>query len=75
MPTDFDADHIVSNTFEIEWPPRSGRRQAFQEIDRAAWFALPIAATKMIAGQEELLDRLSSLLDGTDPECHPVRRH
>ena len=55
---DFDADAIVSNTFEIEWPPRSGRRQEFPEIDRAAWFDLDAARVKMIVGQDALLDRL-----------------
>jgi predicted NUDIX family NTP pyrophosphohydrolase len=55
---DLDAESIVSNTFEIEWPPRSGRWQEFPEIDRAAWFVLTSARRKMIAGQEALLDRL-----------------
>ncbi len=55
---DFDAEHIVSNTFEIEWPPRSGRRQLFPEIDRAGWFGVEAARAKMIAGQAALLDRL-----------------
>jgi len=55
---DFDAEAIVSNTFELEWPPRSGRRQSFPEIDRAAWFDVPTARRKMIAGQDVLLDRL-----------------
>jgi len=58
LEADFDADHVVSNTFEIEWPPRSGRRQSFPEIDRAAWFDLDTARTKMIVGQAALLDRL-----------------
>jgi predicted NUDIX family NTP pyrophosphohydrolase len=61
---DFEAETIVSNTFEIEWPPRSGRRQAFPEIDRAAWFDLRTARTKMIAGQDALLDRLLERLGG-----------
>jgi predicted NUDIX family NTP pyrophosphohydrolase len=56
---DFDVSTVVSNTFEIEWPPRSGRRQAFPEIDRAAWFDLGTARTKMVAGQNVLLDRLT----------------
>jgi predicted NUDIX family NTP pyrophosphohydrolase len=56
--SDFAADTIVSNTFEMEWPPRSGRRQSFPEIDRAAWFELPTARTKMTAGQDALLDGL-----------------
>jgi predicted NUDIX family NTP pyrophosphohydrolase len=55
---DFDVTTLVSNTFEIEWPPRSGRRQAFPEIDRAAWFDAETARRKMVAGQPELLDRL-----------------
>jgi predicted NUDIX family NTP pyrophosphohydrolase len=59
---DFDVDTVVSNTFEIEWPPRSGRRQSFPEIDRAAWFDLETARTKMIVGQDKLLDRLTDLL-------------
>ena len=55
---DFDASAIVSNTFEIEWPPRSGRKQVFPEIDRAAWFDVAAARAKMIVGQDALLDRL-----------------
>jgi predicted NUDIX family NTP pyrophosphohydrolase len=58
---DLDADAITSNTFEIEWPPRSGRRQEFPEIDRAAWFPLPIARTKILAAQAEFLARLRGL--------------
>lgn len=60
---DFDVATLVSNTFEIEWPPKSGRRQAFPEIDRAQWFDLETARTKMIAGQDALLDRLRAALD------------
>ena len=60
---DFDATSVVSNTFEIEWPPRSGRRQAFPEIDRAEWFELALAREKMIAGQAGLLDLLVKKLE------------
>ena len=60
---DLDAAAIVSNTFEIEWPPRSGRMQEFPEIDRAAWFELPAARTKIVRGQLPFLDRLAGLLD------------
>jgi predicted NUDIX family NTP pyrophosphohydrolase len=56
--SDFDAAAVVSNTFELEWPPRSGRRQSFPEVDRAAWFDLETARSKMIVGQDALLDRL-----------------
>lgn len=55
---DLDADAVVSNTFEIEWPPRSGRLQSFPEIDRAAWFDLPTARTKIVKAQAVFLDRL-----------------
>lgn len=60
---DFDASAIVSNTFEIEWPPRSGRKQAFPEIDRAAWFDVAAARAKMIVGQDALLDRLAEKVE------------
>ena len=55
---DLDESAIVSNTFELEWPPRSGRRVEFPEIDRAAWFDLDTAATKLVKAQVPLLDRL-----------------
>ena len=51
-----------SNTFEMEWPPRSGHRQSFPEIDRAEWFGLETAGRKIIEGQRPLLERLASLL-------------
>jgi len=63
---DFDAATIISNTFEIEWPPKSGRRQQFPEIDRAAWFDVTTARSKVIGGQEALLDRLAEQLGGTE---------
>lgn len=59
---DLDADACVSNTFELEWPPRSGRIQQFPEIDRAAWFAVPEARVKLVAGQVPFLDRLLDVL-------------
>jgi predicted NUDIX family NTP pyrophosphohydrolase len=55
---DLDAAAIVSNTFELEWPPHSGRMETFPEIDRAAWFDLEQARAVIIAGQRLLLDRL-----------------
>ena len=59
---DLDPARIVSNTFTLEWPPRSGRMQAFPEIDRAAWFALDEARTRIVAGQRPILDELAGLL-------------
>jgi len=55
---DLDADAIRSNTFAMEWPPRSGKRQAFPEVDRAAWFPTAIALQKVTAGQRPLLMQL-----------------
>lgn len=61
---DLDARSVRSNTFEIEWPPRSGKRQTFPEIDRAEWFTLEEARTRINAGQRPLLDRLAQLAGG-----------
>jgi predicted NUDIX family NTP pyrophosphohydrolase len=58
---EFDPAALVSNTFEIEWPPRSGRRQVFPEVDRAEWFDIELARTKLITAQVELLDRLLAI--------------
>ena len=55
---DLDASAAVSNTFELEWPPRSGRMQEFPEIDRAAWFGIEEARTRLVKGQVGFLDRL-----------------
>jgi predicted NUDIX family NTP pyrophosphohydrolase len=55
---DLDADAIRSNTFTMEWPPRSGRTAEFPEIDRAGWFAIETAREKLVAAQTEFLDRL-----------------
>jgi predicted NUDIX family NTP pyrophosphohydrolase len=59
---DLDVQTIKSNTFEIEWPPRSGKMQVFPEIDRAEWFDLPVAHDKMLEGQRPFLDRLTERL-------------
>jgi predicted NUDIX family NTP pyrophosphohydrolase len=59
---DFDPRALVCNTFELEWPPRSGRMRSFPEIDRAAWFDLPAARTKLLAAQLPFLDRLAALV-------------
>jgi predicted NUDIX family NTP pyrophosphohydrolase len=55
---DLDADATTSNTFALEWPPRSGRVQEFPEIDRAAWFGVEEARAKLVKGQLPFLDRL-----------------
>jgi predicted NUDIX family NTP pyrophosphohydrolase len=61
---DCDVGTIASNTFRLEWPPRSGRFQDFPEIDRAEYFALELAKAKINAAQRALLDELASKLQG-----------
>jgi len=61
---DLDVTAIESNTFELEWPPHSGRRQDFPELDRAQWFPLGEARRLVVAAQAELLDRLEKALAG-----------
>jgi predicted NUDIX family NTP pyrophosphohydrolase len=58
---EFDTTRLVSNTFEIEWPPRSGRLQSFPEVDRAEWFEIEAAKVKLLSSQIEFLDRLTEL--------------
>jgi predicted NUDIX family NTP pyrophosphohydrolase len=59
---DFVPDRLVSNTFEMEWPPRSGKRQSFPEIDRAGWFGIEAARVKLLKGQVAILDALLETL-------------
>lgn len=59
---DCDADGIRSNTFEMEWPPRSGRTGRFPEVDRAAWFPLEAAKEKINPGQAPAIDELRERL-------------
>jgi predicted NUDIX family NTP pyrophosphohydrolase len=56
---DLDADAIRSNTFTVEWPPRSGRMREYPEVDRAAWFALDEARERINPAQAAFLDRLA----------------
>lgn len=59
---ELDPAAIRSNTFRLEWPPRSGKEAEFPEIDRAAWFSLEVAAEKIQKGQEGLLHQLTRFL-------------
>lgn len=61
--SDLDVSTIVSGTFQMQWPPRSGRMQSFPEIDRAQWFDITEAALKLVKGQRPFLERLTDLLD------------
>jgi Predicted NTP pyrophosphohydrolase len=69
---DLDPATARSNTFEMEWPPRSGRRRAFPEIDRVEWFDLEAARTKILPAQVPLLDRLRG---GASPDLAVDRDH
>jgi predicted NUDIX family NTP pyrophosphohydrolase len=53
---------LASNAFELEWPPKSGKRQSFPEVDRAEWFTPVAARTRILPGQLELLARLDKFL-------------
>ena len=60
---DGDASAIRSNTFSMEWPPRSGKQQEFPEVDRAGWFPIPAAKAKILKGQIPFLDELDEILE------------
>jgi predicted NUDIX family NTP pyrophosphohydrolase len=61
LEADFDTSAFTSGTFSMEWPPRSGTRQTFPEVDRAEWFTIDEAKQKINQAQIALLDQLSSL--------------
>ena len=63
---DFDVTMLRSNTFEMEWPPRSGNRRSFPEIDRAAWFGLDEARSRILLGQVGFLDAIAARLADRD---------
>jgi predicted NUDIX family NTP pyrophosphohydrolase len=70
----FDPACLRSNTFTLEWPPRSGRRQEFPEVDRAEWFDLATARTKINSGQLPLLDELVAILARKEGSATSQRR-
>jgi predicted NUDIX family NTP pyrophosphohydrolase len=59
---DLDADAVRSNEFEVEWPPGSGRKKSFPEIDRGAWYGLDEAARRIRPEQRPFLDQLAAIL-------------
>ncbi len=59
---DCDASKIKSNTFLMEWPPRSGKKQEFPEVDRAEWFTIDTAKKKLLKGQVGFIEELCKLL-------------
>ncbi|HEX2890326.1 NUDIX domain-containing protein [Vineibacter terrae] len=71
---DLDIARFRSNTFKLEWPPRSGKVQDVPEIDRIAWFAAPQAAAKILKGQRPILDELLRRLNIPATGCAPPGR-
>lgn len=65
----FDPAALRSNTFEVEWPPHSGRKQVYPEVDRAAWMDLALARKKILESQLPLLDRLEALTAAVSPSA------
>jgi predicted NUDIX family NTP pyrophosphohydrolase len=57
-----NEEKIISNTFEIEWPPKSGKMKSFPEIDKAEWFSIPAAKEKINPAQINFIDELTTIL-------------
>ena len=69
---DYNVDNITSNFFEMTWPPKSGKMKSFPEVDRAAWFDLEVAATKIVPGQVPLLQQLKELIKASSSKNKPA---
>lgn len=61
LEADLDPADVVPGTFELEWPPKSGRKQEFPELDRVEWFDLATAGEKLVKGQRVFLERLTAV--------------
>ena len=66
LPADFEVDEVHSNTFTMEWPPRSGIPGEFPEVDRVEWMTLSQARQKLLRGQQPILDRLEQLIGAAE---------
>ena len=64
LEADFDPGTLASNSFTMEWPPRSGQMQGFPEVDRVAWFAPADARAKILPSQRPILDALAARIAG-----------
>ena len=65
---DCDADSVSSNTFSLEWPPRSGKKVDFPEVDRAGWFTAAAARIKLLKGQAPFIDQLEAMVRADSEE-------
>jgi predicted NUDIX family NTP pyrophosphohydrolase len=72
--SDLDPATVRSNTFTLEWPPRSGRTAEFPEVDRAGWFDPETAARKILKGQRPILDALRERLHSDPTGGQPLPR-
>ena len=70
---DFDPATLRSNTFELEWPLKSGRRASFPEVDRAEWFSIEIAREKILQGQREFITRLLEMASSSSNKARHAR--
>lgn len=71
MEGDIDPSRVKSNTFAVEWPPKSGNRRRYPEVDRAEWFTVEAARRKILHGQSELIDRLEKMLENSNSSRFP----
>lgn len=72
LQADYDAAAMRGNLFSMEWPPGPGRVERYPEVDRAEWFPLPVARTKILKGQIRLIDQLAGMLAGCQTGgCRP----
>ena len=62
LESDFDLEHFKSEVFEMEWPPRSGKKQEFPENDKAAWVSLSLAKQKVVKGQIPVIEAIANQL-------------
>ena len=72
---DFGTAEVKSNTFSMEWPPRSGKLQEFPEIDRAGWFKINLARRKILIGQLALLDQIEEIVGSHKKPIHPANKN
>jgi len=70
---DFDPATLKSNTFDMEWPPKSGRKASFPEVDRAQWFSPEMAREKILQGQREFIARLLEMVSSSSNKSRDAR--